>query len=78
MPVVGRWRAVPLRGLSRVRHYRLYFLDRGDHIRHALSLECENDADALRLIEEHKDSGPLELWEGARQVARFEGDKGAA
>ena len=64
--------------MSGVRHYRLYFLDRKDHIRHALSLECENDAAALRLVEEHKHSGRLELWEGARQVARFEEDDGAA
>ena len=71
--VLGR----PFAGVSRVRHYRLYFLDRSDHIRHALSLECENDADALQLVEEHKGSGPLELWEGARQVARFEGEEGS-
>ncbi len=68
----------PCWGMSDVRHYRLYFLDRKDHIRHALSLECESDVAALQLVEEHKNSGRLELWQGARQVARFDADEGAA
>ena len=55
-------------------HYRLYFLDRSDHIRHALSLECRNDAEAITLIEEHKDGRTMELWQGARQVTRIEAD----
>ncbi len=55
-------------------HYRLYFLDRSDHIRHALSLECRSDAEAIDLIEDHKDGRSMELWQGARRVARIEAD----
>ncbi len=57
-----------------VSHYRLYFLDRGDHIRRAVSLECRDDAEAIGLIEAHKDGRTLELWQGARQVIRVEAD----
>ncbi len=58
----------------RVPHYRLYFLDRDDHIRHALNLECGDDAEAVELIEDHRDGRTMELWQGARRVARVEGD----
>jgi hypothetical protein len=57
-----------------VAHYRIYFFDRQDHIRHALSVECDNDANALELLESHRDGRTLELWEGARRVARIEAD----
>ncbi len=53
-------------------HYRLYFLDPKDHIRHAISLECVDDAQALATVEDHRDGRTLELWEGARRVARLE------
>ena len=52
-------------------HYRLYFLDDDDHIRHAVSLECENDDEATELARGHADGRTLELWQGARLVARM-------
>ncbi len=55
-------------------HYRLYFLDHTDHIRHAVSLECVDDSQALALLEEHRDGRTLELWEGVRRVARLEAE----
>ena len=55
-------------------HYRLYFLDRNDHIRHALDIECQDDAEAIELVEGHRDGRTMELWQGARRVARIEGD----
>ncbi len=55
-------------------HYRLYFLDRNDHIRHALDIECQDDTEAIELVEGHRDGRTMELWQGARRVARIEGD----
>ena len=57
-----------------MKHYRLYFLDRADHIRHAISLECEDDEAALAVVEQHRDGRTVELWEGARWVARLEAE----
>jgi hypothetical protein len=59
-----------------VAHYRIYFLDRNDHIRHALSVECDGDAEAVELAQSHGDGRCLELWQGARRVARIEADDG--
>ena len=55
-----------------MKHYRLYFLDQANHIRHAISLQCDSDADALAALEGHRDGRILELWEGVRKVARLE------
>ena len=50
-------------------HYRLYFLDSGGGIRHALDLECDDDEHAIRIVSDHIDGGPMELWQGRRRVA---------
>ena len=55
-------------------HYRLYFLNDKNHIRRAVSLECDDDASAIALINQHRDGHAMELWEGARRVARFKVD----
>jgi len=55
-----------------VAHYRLYFLDRQDHIRQAVSLECADDEEALASVEEHRDGRTVELWQGVRRVIRIE------
>jgi hypothetical protein len=59
-----------------VAHYRIYFLDRNDHIRHALSVECTDDAEAVELLQRHSDGRGMELWQGARRVARIEAGQG--
>ena len=56
-------------------HYRLYFFDLAGNIRHALNLECEDDDHALRMVSEHADGRPMELWQGQRQVAFMLGEK---
>ena len=61
-------------GAGRLAYYRLYFLDRDDHIRHAVSLECEDDAQAIELARGHADGRTLELWQGARRVVRLASD----
>ncbi|HEY5411116.1 MAG TPA: hypothetical protein VIJ94_10365 [Caulobacteraceae bacterium] len=55
-------------------HYRLYFLDCDDHIRHAVSLECDHDDQAIELARGHADGRTLELWQGARRVFRLASD----
>jgi hypothetical protein len=52
--------------------YRLYFLDRDDHIHSAINLDCADDDQAVALAHEHHDGAPMELWQGARLVKRIE------
>jgi hypothetical protein len=51
--------------------YRLYFLLDG-RIRHAVPLDCDNDAEAIRTVLDHTDGRAMELWCGARIVKCFE------
>ena len=50
--------------------YRLYFLV-DEHIKHAVTFDCESDGDAVRLVQDHTDGRAMELWTGARLVKRF-------
>jgi hypothetical protein len=43
--------------------YRIYFFDRGGHIGRALDIECEDDQDAVRQMDEHKHAYAVELWQ---------------
>lgn len=56
-------------------HYRLYVLDREDHIRHAFDLECEDDEQAVAQTEARRAGQTLELWQGARRVVRFDAER---
>ena len=49
--------------------YRLYFLDRNDHIQSAIDLESADDDQALRLAHHQAEGAAMELWQGARKVA---------
>jgi hypothetical protein len=55
-----------------VTSYRLYFLDGQGHIRNALEMECESDAEAMRAAQLQDVRVSRELWSLARFVARFE------
>ena len=55
-----------------VADYRLYFMDRSDHIARALALQCEDDEEALRVVAGHRHQHAMELWQGARRVSRIE------
>ena len=52
--------------------YYLYLLDRADHVRRRLDLDCRDDVHAIEVVEEHDRSLTMELWEGSRMVKRFE------
>ena len=56
--------------------YRLYFLNPEGRIRHAMELQCTDDSEAEALALEHADGHDVELWCGARLVARHAGDAG--
>jgi hypothetical protein len=57
-------------------HYRLYYFDGSGRIVNARSLTAEDDQAALALLAGDVHEGRLELWEGARLVARQDGDGG--
>jgi hypothetical protein len=51
-------------------HYRAYFFDTSNHIRHAHDLECATDVEARERLEAMDRSGfSAELWRGTRKLA---------
>lgn len=55
-------------------HYRLYFFDADDRVRHVLDLDCRDDDHARAMVREHGATSAMELRESARLVERFEAD----
>jgi hypothetical protein len=54
-------------------HYRLYKLDKSDHIVGLPEeFELDNDQQALATAKQFVDGKALELWSGTRRVARIE------
>ena len=52
--------------------YRFYELDDGGHISTPPALvECADEQDAIRKAAEAANGKAVELWEGARFIARF-------
>ncbi len=51
--------------------YRLYFLDLASHIKAAVPLACEDDADAIRQVAAKADGRAMELWRRDRLVRAF-------
>ena len=58
--------------------YRLYFLDGAGHIYKAEDVHAADDAAAVQRIQLGRSKEPMELWCGARKVARFDGVPGDA
>ena len=58
-----------LRG-ARVVGYRLYVMNNAGHIREAAEFECADDRAALDYVADHLDGRAVELWNGARLVAK--------
>ncbi len=56
--------------------YRLYFLDRSDHVRRALDLDCRDDGHAISVVSDHLSHNAMELWQGDRLVRRFQAQNG--
>jgi len=52
-------------------HYRLYFLDSSNHIASAEEYDCQGDDYAIAQALQFESDRNLELWNGARLVARL-------
>jgi hypothetical protein len=54
--------------------YRLYLLDpQTGHIEGVEPFHTTDDVEAIRLVQDRRDTIPTELWCGGRKVARFDG-----
>ena len=51
--------------------FRLYFLNKRDHIVEARNRECEDDDAAVRAVEALRDSRAMELWRRDRRIRSF-------
>jgi hypothetical protein len=49
-------------------YYRLYFLDRHNHIEHFREFEANTDKTAIEQGSEWRDLNAMELWSGRRRV----------
>jgi hypothetical protein len=54
-----------------MQHYRLYFLDDGNHIVSVLDLHCENEEQARERAWQLVDNQVVELWQEERFIGRF-------
>ena len=50
--------------------FRLYFLDGANRIKHAAEFACDDDAQAIEAVEQHRDGHDMELWQGKRFVKK--------
>ena len=53
-------------------HYRLYVLEPGGRIRHAVDLDCANDEAAVEKASATNPYARMELWRGTKLVKRIE------
>jgi hypothetical protein len=54
-------------------YYRLYFFDGfSRHIDHFREFEADDDSAALRVAEQWRDGGPMELWNRERRLKRWD------
>lgn len=51
--------------------YKLYFMTPDGHIQNAASFVCETDEEALLHAEDQRGDQAIELWTGARVVAKI-------
>ena len=52
--------------------YRIYFLGKDDRVAHAVTRECETDAEAIDAVSRHHTTEySIELWDGSRFVKRL-------
>ena len=51
--------------------YRAYIIGNDDRIYSRFDLLCENEAEAMARAKRLVDGHDVELWQGARKVARF-------
>jgi hypothetical protein len=52
--------------------YRAYILNSAGHFADVVPLECADDEDAKKQVEQLVDGHVVELWQRARKIARFD------
>jgi hypothetical protein len=55
-----------------MREFRAYILDSAGHIASRIEMACADEEDAKARARQLADGASVELWEGARRIARFE------
>lgn len=60
------WASMAIQG------YRAYLIGPDDHITKCVEVRTDDEAVALRLAASLADRATVELWQGARKIARFE------
>jgi hypothetical protein len=53
--------------------YRLVFLDSAGGPSRAVELDCDDDSQAIQVVQDHLIHDHMELWQGERLVKRFGG-----
>ena len=51
--------------------YRLYVIDKADHIARKIEFDLPNEAEALIRARQHVDGHAVELWSGKNRIARI-------
>jgi len=51
--------------------FRLYFMDRRNHVEQGLDLEYATVAAAVRAVAGYADGRPMELWRQAKRIKLF-------
>ncbi|WP_424631435.1 hypothetical protein [Bradyrhizobium sp. SYSU BS000235] len=69
--VTGSFALPPIRELI-VQEYRAYFIGHDGHFIKAADLLCPDDEDAIKTAKQLIDGLSIELWQGGRQVAKFD------
>ena len=67
---MAAWRSMKL-GLENVTGYRLYDLDGVDKVSSGEWIDADDDEAAIEVAKRMMDGQDLEVWQGARMVARL-------
>jgi hypothetical protein len=54
-----------------MRDYRVYLLDKDDHIVDAHVIRADSDQKAVEAAKQYVDGCNVEVWDGARKIARL-------
>lgn len=55
-----------------MQNYRLYRMDKSDHVQTALNFEAKNDLLAFAEAQKMRASQTIEVWQGERRIGRIE------
>jgi hypothetical protein len=58
--------------VARMQSYRLYRIDKSDHVQITLNFEAKNDLVAFAQAQKMRASQTVEVWQGERRIGRIE------